>query len=85
MRKVWIDKGGDPRRYEYHVRREVWDVQGRSRRKDKGKASTKEEGDFGKTVRDRMRVVKRGGRNENVSARPNGLRENAETAIFVYY
>ena len=28
-----------------------------------------------------VRRVKRRNRNENVSARPNGLRENAETAI----
>ena len=27
--------------------------------------------------------IKRGARNENVFAQPNGLRENAETAIFV--
>ena len=40
-----------PRRDE--VRREIWQVQGRSRRKDrkKGKASTKKQGGIGETLK----------------------------------
>ena len=62
-----------------------WQVQVRSRREDrnkgkKGKASAKKRGEIGDTVRD-IRGIKRRDRNENVFARANGLRENAETAI----
>ena len=46
----------------------------------KGKASAKKQGEGGGTLRDRRRV-KRRNRNENVFARPNGLRDNAEAAI----
>ena len=35
VEKVWKDIGGTPRRGD--VRREVWDVQGRSRREDRKK------------------------------------------------
>ena len=54
----------------------------RSRTKDrkKGNASAKKQGERGGTLRD-LRGAKRRNRNENVFARPNGLRENAETAI----
>ena len=67
-----------PRRDAVH--REV-EVQDRSKRKDrnKGKASAKTQGERGGTLRD-IRGVKRRGSNEHVFARPNGLRENAETA-----
>ena len=56
----------------------VWEVQDRSRRKDRreGKSSAKTRGE----IRD-IRGVKRSDRNENVFARPNGLRENAEIAV----
>ena len=57
-------------------------VQDRSKRNDrnKEKASAKKQGGRGGTFRD-IGGVKRRNRNENVFARPNGLRENAETAI----
>ena len=63
------------------VHRKVCGVQDRSKRKDinKGKASAKKQGERGGTLRD-LREVKRINGNENVFARPNGLRENAETA-----
>ena len=44
------------------------------------KASAKEQGKRGGTLQDSRRVRRRN-RNENVSARPNGLRDNAETVI----
>ena len=64
------------------VHREVCGVQSRIKRKDrnKSKASAKKQCDGGGTHRD-LRGVKRRSRNKNVSARPNGLRENAETVI----
>ena len=40
----------------------------------------KKQGEIGETVRD-MRGIKRRDKNENVLAWPNGLRENAGTAI----
>ena len=57
-------------------------MQDRSKIKDrnKGKASAKKQGERGGTLTD-LRGVTRRNRNENVIARPNGLRENAETAI----
>ena len=57
-------------------------VQDRSEGKDrnKEKASAKKQGERGGTLRDSRGVTRRN-RNENVFARPNGLRENAETAI----
>ena len=69
-----------PRRDTVH--REVCGVQHRSKRKDrnKGKASAKGQGERGGTLKD-LRGVNRRNRNGNVFARPNGLRENAETAI----
>ena len=48
--------------------------------RNKGKASAKKQGDRGRTLK-YVRRVKRRYRNENVLARPKGLRENAETAI----
>ena len=72
--------GRKPRRDD--VRREVWEVQGRRRRRDRkmGKASAKKQGEIGGARRD-VRGVELRDRNENVFARPNGLRENAETAL----
>ena len=57
-------------------------MQHRGKRKDrnKGKASAQKQGEGGGTLRD-LRGVKRRNRNENVFARPNRLRESAETAI----
>ena len=71
---------GKPRRGD--VRREGWEVQGRTRRKDrkKGKTSAKKQGEFGETLRD-IRGIEGRGRNENAFVRPSVLRENAETAI----
>ena len=64
------------------MHREVWGVQDRSKRKDrnKGKASAKKQGERGGTL-ERHTAVKRRNRNENVFTRPNGLRENAESAM----
>ena len=57
-------------------------MQDRNKRKDrnKGKASAKKQGEREATLRD-LRGAKRRNRNENVFARPHGLRENAETPI----
>ena len=68
-----------PRRHTVH--RKVCGVQDRSKRKDrnKGKASAKKHGEGGGTRY--SREVKRRNRNENVFARPNGLRENPEAVI----
>ena len=59
---------------------EVWEVQGRSRRNDreKGKAGAEKQGEIGDTLGD-IRGIRRRDRNVNALARPNGLRENAET------
>ena len=64
------------------VYREVWRVQDRSKRNNrrKGKAHAKKQGERGEALRD-IRGVKGRYWNENVFARPNGLREKAETAI----
>ena len=64
------------------VRREVWEVRGRSRRKGrkKGKAGAKKQGGLRKRLRG-IRGIEQRNICENVVARPNGLRENAETAI----
>ena len=64
------------------VHREVWGVQDRSKRKDatKGKASAKTQGEGGGTLRD-IRGDMGSDRNRNVFARPNGLREIAETVM----
>ena len=69
-----------PRRDTVH--REVCGVQDSGERKDrnKGQDNAKKQGEGGGALRD-VRGVKRRNRNENVSARPNGLLENAETAI----
>ena len=67
-----------------YVRREVREIQGRSRRKErkKGKAtaSVKKQVEIGKTLKD-MWVIGRRDRNENAFARPKGLRGSADTAI----
>ena len=57
-------------------------MQDRSKIQDrnKEKASAKKRGKGGGALRDLWGVTGRS-RNENVCARPNGLRENAETAI----
>ena len=69
-----------PRRDTVH--REVYGVQERNERKDRNmeRPSTKKQRERGGTLRD-LREVKRRNRNENVFARPNGLRETAETSI----
>ena len=54
------------------------EVETRGERK-KGKASAKKQGGIGETLR-ALRGVERRIMNENVFARPNGLRENAKTA-----
>ena len=79
VEKVRKDMGGSQK---YTVHREVCGVQDRSKKIyiNKRKASAKKQGERGGTLRD-LRGVKRRNRNENVFARPNGLRENAETAI----
>ena len=78
MEKVWKEIGGTKKNT---VHRKVCGVHDRSTSKDrnKGKASAKKHGEGGGTRY--SREVKRRNRNENVFARPNGLRENAETAI----
>ena len=70
---------GKPRRCD--VRREIWKVQDRSRRKDReeGQAGDKEQGGLGEALKDTRGIKRRDG-NENLFARPNGLREIAETA-----
>ena len=69
-----------PRRGTVH--REVCGIQEIKKRKDrnKGQASAKKQGEGGGTLRD-LRGIRRRNRNQNVFARPYGLRENAETAI----
>ena len=78
VEKVWKDI----RKPRDDVRREVWEVQGRSRRRDrkKRKASAKKQGEIGETL-EKTRGIKRRDRNENVVARPNGLHENAVTVF----
>ena len=49
--------------------------------RNKDKTSAKKQGERGGTLRD-LRGVKRRNRNENVFARPNGLRQNAEKPRF---
>ena len=75
VEKVWKDVGGN--------QEEILSIEKfQDRRKDRntGKASAKKQGERGGTLK-RFTGVKRRNRNENVFARPNGLRENAETAI----
>ena len=48
--------------------------------RNKGKASAKKQGEIGGTLRD-LRGVKKRNNNINVFERPNGLHENAETAM----
>ena len=57
--------GNKPRRND--VRREVWEIQDTSRRKDrkKGKASAKKQGEIGETLED-IRGIEKRNRNENV-------------------
>ena len=65
---------GRPRRGTFY--REVWGVQDRS----KIKASAKKQAEREKTLGE-IRGVEGIYWNKNVSARPNGLREEAETSI----
>ena len=60
----------------------VCGVQDSSKRKDrnKGKAGAMKQGERGGTLRD-LRGVKKRNNNINVFERPNGLHENAETAM----
>ena len=77
VEKVWKDVGGN--------QEEILSIEKfQDRRKDRntGKASAKKQGERGGTLK-RFTGVKRRNRNENVFARPNGLRENAESAISV--
>ena len=69
-----------PRRGAVH--KEVRGVQDGSKRKDrnKGNASAKNQGESGGTLR-YIRRVERKDENGFLIARPNGLRENAETVI----
>ena len=62
-----------PRRDTAHVR--VWGYKTEAKRKDRneGQASAKKQGERGGTLR-YIRLVKRKETNENVFARPNGLR-----------
>ena len=78
---AWKEIGGKPRRNTVHG--EVWGVQDRSKRKDrnKGKASAKKQGEGGGTLEIYSGGFKIRKWNYNVFARPNGLREDAETAI----
>ena len=71
---------GRPRRGTIYG--EVWWVQDRSKIKNRrmGKASATKQGERGEVLRD-IRGVEGRYWNENVSARPNGLREKTETAI----
>ena len=66
----------------HDVRREAWEVQCRSIRKDKnmGNASAKRQGEIGQTLR-YILEIKRRDMNENVFARPDGLRAKAGAAI----
>ena len=50
------------------------------KRIQKGKANVKKQGRIGETLRD-IRGIEGRNRNENILARTNGLRENAETAF----
>ena len=59
----------------------VWRVQDRSKRNNRtGKANAEKYGESLEALRD-IRGIERKYWNENVSARPNGPREKAETAI----
>ena len=73
-----VGYGRKPRRDD--VRREIWEVQGRRKDGKKGSATTSI------AVRNKVKSEKHlemnwRDRNENVFARPNRIRENAETAI----
>ena len=78
VEKIWKDLGDQ----EHTVHEKKWRVQDRSKSKDrrKGKASAKKSGERGETLGG-VRGVEGRCWDENVFARPNGLREKAETAI----
>ena len=81
VEKVWKDIGGNQEEIlQLSIDKfEGYETEVKEKR-NKGKASAKKQGERGGTLRD-LRGVKRRNRNENVFARPNGLRQNAETAI----
>lgn len=72
------------KRRRNYVRRDVWEVHGRrlivKKGRNKRKASPKKQDGFEETVRD-IRGVDRKNMIENAYARPNGRREDAETAL----
>ena len=74
-----------PPRLAGGVRREVWEVQGRSRRKDrkKGKASAKKQGGIGKTRRD-IRGIEGRDRIENVSGMKAYLHGPRDSVLLCY-
>ena len=76
VEKGWKDIGGNP---EEMLSIKKFGAQDRSKRKDRneGKVSAKKQGERGGTLK-RFTGVKRRNRNENVFARPNGLRQNAD-------
>ena len=79
--KVWKGIVGNQKRD--NVRREVSETQGRSKRKkwkERETPALRNKVKSEKHVRD-IRGIKRRDTTENVFARPNGLREKAETAI----
>ena len=82
VEKVWKDIGGNQ---EEILQLSIdnfggYETEVKEKDRNKGKASAKKQGDRGRTLK-YVRRVKRRYRNENVLARPKGLRENAETAI----
>ena len=80
VERIWKDLGGGGMKGT--VYREVWRVQDRSKRNNRreGKAGVRKYGESREAFRGRWGVEGRYW-NEIVSARPNGLREKAETAI----
>ena len=76
--KVWKDIGGNQQ--EIMSIEKLRGTRKKLKDRNKGKASAKKQGERGVTLRD-LRGVGRRNKNENVFARPNGLREKNETAI----
>ena len=87
VQKIWKDLGGGrPRRGTVYGNREVWRIQNTSERKNRKKRKKGYEAlrnqvcEEEKHLRD-IRGVEGRYWNENLSARPNGLRKKAESAI----
>ena len=81
VEKAWKDIGGNQEEIlQLSIDKFGWYETEAKEKRNKGKASAKKQGERGGTLGD-LRGVKRRNRNENVFARPNGLRQNAETAI----